>query len=391
MSKRMLYWKREFSSEQRQELAESGDAMPDGSFPIVTKSDLRNAISAFGRAGNKAAVARHIKRRAAALDATDLLPEEGQLAKLEKAGGKLQQGKKRRMIKYTITELSGVDKPAQEGARAMIIKSVHRDEDHPTGRERKRRKRKQGSGHDLENEDDDDLFKAGESGAEKEGDMPADKDKLAALEKKAARFEKLAELTDVQKTHFADLNEKGQDAFLAKNADARQADVDAVLEKKNDADPVLYTCDDGTPIRKSDGELFAKLAKENDTNRKDLAKAQAVAANAEFEKSAAEHLGGLPGNIQVRTAIVKAIDGIRDESIRELAAQSVIAGSKAMTAAFNSVGSGGGGIEKGDADVELNKLTKAYMVKEKVDYYTAYGAVTEQNAELHKRAITGEN
>lgn len=77
-----LLTKREFSSEERERLADRGAAMPDGSFPIVTKSDLSNAIQAFGRAQNKAAVARHIKRRAQAISATDLLPKEGRLADL---------------------------------------------------------------------------------------------------------------------------------------------------------------------------------------------------------------------------------------------------------------------------------------------------------------------
>ena len=66
---------RQFSSEQRQKLAKSGKAMPDGSYPIVTIGDLRNAISAFGRAKNKAATKRHIIKRAKALGRTDLLPE----------------------------------------------------------------------------------------------------------------------------------------------------------------------------------------------------------------------------------------------------------------------------------------------------------------------------
>lgn len=73
--------KRTFSTEQREKLAEQGKALPDGSYPIVTKTDLKNAIQAFGRAKNKGTVAAHIKRRAKVLDATDLLPEEGPLAK----------------------------------------------------------------------------------------------------------------------------------------------------------------------------------------------------------------------------------------------------------------------------------------------------------------------
>lgn len=67
---------RSFTQDQRDKLAKSGAAMSDGSFPIETKGDLRNAIQAFGRAGNKTAVKRHILKRARALGATDMLPED---------------------------------------------------------------------------------------------------------------------------------------------------------------------------------------------------------------------------------------------------------------------------------------------------------------------------
>ena len=41
--------KREFSSQQRERMSEAGTAMPDGSYPIANRSDLKNAIQAFGR------------------------------------------------------------------------------------------------------------------------------------------------------------------------------------------------------------------------------------------------------------------------------------------------------------------------------------------------------
>ena len=60
---------------QRTKLAKSHYAMPDGSFPIVTTEDLRNAIKAYGRAKNKSAVKAHIKKRARALGKSGMVPE----------------------------------------------------------------------------------------------------------------------------------------------------------------------------------------------------------------------------------------------------------------------------------------------------------------------------
>jgi len=66
--------KRAYSEESRMTLAESGMAMPDGSYPIKDVADLRNAIRAYGRAKDKPATKKHIMKRAEALGASDLIP-----------------------------------------------------------------------------------------------------------------------------------------------------------------------------------------------------------------------------------------------------------------------------------------------------------------------------
>ena len=68
--------KREFSGATRERMAESGTAMPDGSFPIGNRTDLMNAIRSVGRAKDYAAARAHIIRRARALNAMDMLPED---------------------------------------------------------------------------------------------------------------------------------------------------------------------------------------------------------------------------------------------------------------------------------------------------------------------------
>lgn len=68
--------KKEFSSGQRERMAESGTAMPDGSFPIGNRADLMNAIRSVGRAKDYGAARAHIIRRARALNAMDMLPED---------------------------------------------------------------------------------------------------------------------------------------------------------------------------------------------------------------------------------------------------------------------------------------------------------------------------
>jgi len=67
--------KADFSADERRHLAESGAAMPDGSFPIRNAVDLHNAMQAIGRAKDPEAVKRHIRRRARELGLSELLTD----------------------------------------------------------------------------------------------------------------------------------------------------------------------------------------------------------------------------------------------------------------------------------------------------------------------------
>lgn len=64
---------REWTTEQRKEAARKGQAMPDGSYPIVSVGDLKKAIQAYGRSPD-AETKRHIVKRARGLGHTDMLP-----------------------------------------------------------------------------------------------------------------------------------------------------------------------------------------------------------------------------------------------------------------------------------------------------------------------------
>lgn len=69
---------REFSEGKRKRAAKKGTALPDGSFPIESKGDLKNAVRAIGRASKdkRDKVKAHIKRRAKALGMKEAVPED---------------------------------------------------------------------------------------------------------------------------------------------------------------------------------------------------------------------------------------------------------------------------------------------------------------------------
>jgi hypothetical protein len=68
--------KREFGAKERQQLAGTGAAEPDGSFPIKSEQDLKNAIRAVGRSKNPAKTRAHIMSRARSLGLTSLIPSK---------------------------------------------------------------------------------------------------------------------------------------------------------------------------------------------------------------------------------------------------------------------------------------------------------------------------
>lgn len=78
--------KRKFTQAERDEAESNGHAMPGGRYPINDKKDLEDAIHAVGRGkGSHAAIRAHIKARAKALGASDMIPDTWKFAPVIKA------------------------------------------------------------------------------------------------------------------------------------------------------------------------------------------------------------------------------------------------------------------------------------------------------------------
>ena len=80
---RELLQEREFSPEKREALAKKGKALPHGGYPIENEDDLDNAITSFGRAGDKAAAKAHIIKNAKRLKLTHKLPDDWNVQEAE--------------------------------------------------------------------------------------------------------------------------------------------------------------------------------------------------------------------------------------------------------------------------------------------------------------------
>lgn len=216
------YWKREFSQEERDRAADSGAAMPDGSFPIKNRSDLSNAIRAIGRAKNPAKAKAHIRSRAKALGLTDMLPDSWSKRDLD--------------IQPIIDDAleAGVDESALTEATKRLRKQIEesRDDEQDSA----------GALADIIDEFADEVHKL------KEQTMAIDQKAIDEAVTKAvgpiqtaldAALAKISELSmsSEHRAHYDKLDDAGKAEFRKLDTKARDAEVKKASEKDT-SDPV---------------------------------------------------------------------------------------------------------------------------------------------------------
>ena len=99
--------KRAFSEDVRTQMAKEGTALPDGSYPIANVEDLKNAISAYGRAKDKEAAKKHIMKRARALGQEKLIPANwvtGGAKVVEEKSGEVDSDLMASLIEFELLE-----------------------------------------------------------------------------------------------------------------------------------------------------------------------------------------------------------------------------------------------------------------------------------------------
>lgn len=211
--------------------------------------------------------------------------------------------------------------------------------------------------------------------------------KIEELQAQLMRANSIASFNDAEKAHLATLKGPDADAFLAKSADDRVIVLEDVAKRAADAaakaegdDPVEYTTTDGIELRKSAGVAFIAMAKSNDALRKRLDESEDARDRAVLEKRAEADLAHIPGDLATRIEMLKAIDGIEDETKRGAALNALKAQNEAMGKAFVTIGNGGSPVP-GSASEQLDTLAKAHQEKHPdMTSEQAYAAVVETEA-----------
>lgn len=217
-------------------------------------------------------------------------------------------------------------------------------------------------------------------------DLEAANTATEAAKAEATKAAALAELTDAEKSYYKGLSDDAKAIFLKSSADDRKEEVEADVANKAAADPVIYKSADGTEYKKSDDARLVEMAKRDDVREADMKKMRDDAANAAFEKTATKDFAKFKGELSVKTALAKAVAGIRDETIRDGVKEMLKAAHSAVGLTLKEVGSGSDdyssddvttGTSKAQAEAKLDKMAKDYATEHKVDYSKAYTAVLE--------------
>jgi len=356
---------------------------------------------------------------------------------------------RRIMREFMIKELSAVDRPAQGGALAVLMKrddEDDKDDDYKTAKTRRRVKDSLSEFLEAVEDEDDELAEAAKksisavpaladllhskgdtemSDAEKKqiddlqkkvdelnkaleaatAEEPAKKNaalqgevetlkaqmkeltsKAEAADKAKADAEALAKLSDDEKAHLDSLEKADREGFLAMSAEERTK----LMRKSDDDNPVVYKSEaSGEEYRKNDDPRLVKLAKQADENDR-LAKAEREKREAaEFAKRAEEApYDGFAiekakdGEDEVTKAdVVRAISKM-DDGPRKVLEKWLGVGSKAISAAFGSIGHSHEQAQKSANDFE--KRINEIMKRDEIDRLKAMSKAQAEYPEEFK-------
>lgn len=332
------YWKRDFSDDDRKRLAGTGAALPDGSYPIVTAADVKNAVRAIGRASDPAKAKAHIISRAKALGCTGDLPDDW-VTKLasNKGDQEMLELKKKLGLPETATD-------------AEVLAAVAKAQD------------------DLKKSLESSTSTAAIIAAINKADMS---DKHSAFMANSS-----AKMPSGGKSAFMAMSPGDRDAHMKANPIGADDDDAAkkfalAVAKAAAGDEVIKVGD--LDVRKSAvGDATFAILK---AQQAEIAKERDAREQVEFAKRADTEIGALPGESLAKGRALRAISKLGEEERKTVEAM-LKSGNDAMKTRFKEVGKSGDG--GGDTPVEkLESLAKARATEKKIDFNKAYTEVLE--------------
>lgn len=289
--------------------------------------------------------------------------------------------KKRTIMKeFSILEISGVDEPAQAPALMSLMKS----------------KSQAPAADPLGNEGQTKEDVMSKTAEELQAELAKSLAALALEKAKTAELGVIAKMTDEEKAALAKMDEAETKKFVGLSVDDRNDFMAKAKAAEAEADPIVFKSkSSGEVFRKSDDPRLVDMAKRDDEREVELAKMRDDQATAHFEKKAAVSFAKFKGELSAKTALAKAIAGIKDEAARAAVTDMLDGVHKSVGVMFKEVGHQlDNNSDDEDQDVmkaagdKLDTLAKARQAADKTTYEKAFSAVleTEEGAKLYAAA-----
>src|SRR6185295_19532639 len=120
-----------------------------------------------------------------------------------------------------------------------------------------------------------------------------------------------------------------------------KVDRAAEIEKAKNADPVIYTDSEGHDYHKSEAKAAA-LAKRADDMAKENATLKAAQVSTDLEKRCGDMFKHLKGDMPAKVAMLKAVEGITDETQRTAVLEMLKANDAGLGEAMKTLGTKAG-------------------------------------------------
>lgn len=165
-------------------------------------------------------------------------------------------------------------------------------------------------------------------------------------------------------------NKKMMDAMEEADMDVEETDDKMKLKKRADPEYIDF---DGEKILKSAVPLplLARLQKQ----AKELDDIKKSAEIVELKKRAVENMPNMAGTDDEKAALMKSVESIADESVRDAVLKSLKAADAAVAKSYKELGSQS--VDESDASIRLEKMAKEKAAADGTSYHRAYAEITK--------------
>lgn len=154
-----------------------------------------------------------------------------------------------------------------------------------------------------------------------------------------------ASMTDAEKAHCANMSDAEKADFMSMSADDRKKAMAKVA-----ADDETVTIEGQVVSKKAVGptqfEIIKRQAAKIAANEAEIAKERTAREDSEYTKRADGELAHLPGETVAKVKVLRLIDKA-DAETKDTLTKMLIAGDKAISAAYGKLGATGGDVQKG--------------------------------------------